>query len=305
MQVRVARLPLSAAGLVVIVAMAASGCSASSSSRPGAAGSSASAGAAGSSSTTPANALDAVKLAAKTASGANSFTGTMSLHGTVNPGVASSAGVSGGISMTGTFAEQLHPTLLVSADIGSYSMLGTSLPGGLTELITPSAIYLKSAQLTQELHLTKPWLAMSLSAASKNSGLNLSQLVNQATGSGPLTQAQMLGASSSVREVGTGSIGGVPVTEYAGTIPVVKAISTLSGGAKAEMEQMNSAAGLTTEKYTVWIDGQHIMRKAVITGTGATLTETATVTFTSVNQPVNIAVPPASQTTSLPSSDQG
>jgi hypothetical protein len=229
----------------------------------------------------------------------------MSLQGTVNPGAASSSGVSGGISMSGTFAEQLHPTLLVSADIGSYSMMGTSLPGGLSELITPTTMYLKSAQLTQELHLTKPWLAVPLSAASKTSGINMSQLVSQATGTSPLTQAQMLGASSSVREVGTGSIGGVPVTEYAGTISVAKAISTLSGGAKAEMEQMNAAAGLTTEKYTVWIDGQHIMRKAVITGTGTTLTETVTVTFTSVNQPVNITVPPASQTTTVPSRDLG
>jgi hypothetical protein len=302
MQVRVARVPLYAAGLVVIVAAAVTGCSpgtSSSSTSPG------SAGASGSSSPAPASALDAVKLAAKTASGANSYTGTMSLQGTVNPGAASSSGVSGGISMSGTFAEQLHPTLLVSADIGSYSMMGTSLPGGLSELITPTTMYLKSAQLTQELHLTKPWLAVPLSAASKSSGINLSQLVNQATGTSPLTQAQMLGASSSVREVGTGSIGGVPVTEYAGTISVAKAISTLSGGAKAEMEQMNAAAGLTTEKYTVWIDGQHIMRKAVITGTGTTLTETVTVTFTSVNQPVNITVPPASQTTTVPSSDLG
>jgi hypothetical protein len=225
----------------------------------------------------------------------------MSMQGTVNPAVANSAGVSGGMSMTGSFAEQLHPTLLVSADIGSYSMLGTSMPGGLAELLTPTTLYLKSAQLTQELHLTKPWLAMSLSAASNKSGLNLSQLVNQTTGSGPLTQAQMLEASSSVREVRTGSIGGVPVTEYAGTISVGKAISTLSGGAKAEMEQMNAAAKLTTEHYTVWIDGQHLMRKAVINGTGAILTETVTVTITSVNQPVNIAVPSASQTSSLPS----
>jgi hypothetical protein len=302
MQVSVARVPLYAAGLVVIVAAAVAGCSPSTSSGGT---SSSSAGASGSASPAPANALEAVKLAAKTASGANSYTGTMSLQGTVNPGAASSTGASGGISMSGTFAEQLHPTLLVSADIGSYSMMGTSLPGGLGELITPTTLYLKSAQLTQELHLTKPWLAVPLSAASKSSGINLSQLVNQATGTSPLTQAQMLGASSSVREVGTGSIGGVPVTEYAGTISVAKAIAALSGGAKAEMEQMNAAAGLTTEKYTVWIDGQHIMRKAVITGTGTTLTETVTVTFTSVNQPVNITVPPASQTTTVPSSDLG
>jgi hypothetical protein len=295
MQVRATRLPLFAAGLAAITAMTAAGCAASSSSSAGTGGSSA----------PPASALAAVKLAATTTGRVNSFTGTLSMKGTVNPGVASSAGVSGGMSMTGSFAEQLRPTLLLSASIGSYSMLGTSLPGGLTELITPTALYLKSPAITQELHLTKPWVTVSLSAASKGSGVNLSQLVSQATGSGPLTQAQMLGASSSVRQVGTGSIDGVPVTEYTGTIPVVKAIDGLSGSAKAEMEQANTAAGLTNETYTVWIDGQHIIRKADITGTGATMTEHVVMTVTSVNQPVNIAVPPASQTSSLPAGALG
>ena len=93
MQVSVARVPLYAAGLVVIVAAAVAGCSPSTSSSAGATGSP-SAGASGSSSTAPANALDAVKLAAKTASSANSFTGTMSLQVTVKPGAASSSGSS-------------------------------------------------------------------------------------------------------------------------------------------------------------------------------------------------------------------
>ena len=74
MQERVARLPLYAAGLVM-VAMTASGCSASSTSRAGAARHSA---------TALANALDAVKLAAKTSSSANSFTGTINLQATVS-----------------------------------------------------------------------------------------------------------------------------------------------------------------------------------------------------------------------------
>jgi hypothetical protein len=286
------RSPLYAAGLAAILAMSAVGCAAI----PGAGGSSAPA---------PASALAAVRLAAKATGGVNSFTGTLSLQGTLSPGAAGIAGADGGLSMTATFAERLRPTLLVEADIKSYSILGQALPGGLTDLVTPTTIYLKAPAITQELHLTKPWLAIPLTPAGKSSGLNLSQLLNQATGSGPLTQAQMLGASSSVREVGTGSLGGVPVTEYAGTIPVAKAIAGLSGSAKAEMQQLNTAAGITSETYTVWIDGQHIMRKAVIKGTGATLTETFTMTITSVNQPVSIALPPASQTTSVPASALG
>ena len=47
------------------------------------------------------------------------------------------------------------------------------------------------------------------------------------------------------------------------------------------------------------------MRKAVITENGTALTEVITFTVTSLNQPVRIPIPAASQTTSLPSGDLG
>jgi hypothetical protein len=296
MQVRVARWPLSAAGLVVIAAMAASGCSASSSSSARAAG------AAGSSATAPANALDAVKLAAKTASSANSFTGTLSLQVTAKPGAASSSGSSGAVSMTATYAERLHPSLLARVDmnIASLGAAGTSMPGGIEEIITPSTLYMKWSYLTQLLHLSKPWLAMSAPSISQSSGMDLGQIFSQESGSDPLTQSQLLQGATSVHQVGTGSIDGVPVTEYRGTVPLRKAMSYLSGLAKTQMQQVIANAGFTDETYTVWIDGQHTVRKAIITEVGKTVTESVTTTTTSINQPVNITVPTAGQTSPLP-----
>jgi hypothetical protein len=296
MQVRVARWPFSAAGLVVIAAMAASGCSASSSSSARAAG------AAGSSATAPANALDAVKLAAKTASSANSFTGTLSLQVTAKPGAASSSGSSGAVSMTATYAERLHPSLLARVDmnIASLGAAGTSMPGGIEEIITPSTLYMKWSYLTQLLHLSKPWLAMSAPSISQSSGIDLGQIFSQESGSDPLTQSQLLQGATSVHQVGTGSIDGVPVTEYRGTVPLRKAMSYLSGLAKTQMQQVIANAGFTYETYTVWIDGQHTVRKAIITEVGKTVTESVTTTTTSINQPVNITVPTAGQTSPLP-----
>lgn len=293
MQVRVARWPLSAAGLVVIVAMAASGCSASSTSRAGAAGSSA---------TAPANALDAVKLAAKTASSANSFTGTLSLQVRARPGVASS---SGAVSMTATYAERLHPSLLARVDmnIASLGAAGTSMPGGIEEIITPSTLYMKWSYLTQLLHLSKPWLAMSAPSISQSSGIDLSQIFSQESGSDPLTQSQLLQGATSVHQVGTGSIDGVPVTEYRGTVPLRKAMSYLSSLAKTQMQQAIANAGFTDETYTVWIDGQHTVRKAIITEVGKTVIESVTTTTTSINQPVNITVPTAGETSPVPGGD--
>lgn len=301
MQVSVARVPLYAAGLVVIVAVAVAGCSPSTSSS----GASASAGASGSASTAPGNALDAVKLAAKTSSSANSFTGTMDLQSTIKPGAASSSASAGAVSMSATFAEQVHPSPVASVNIASLSSAGMSVPGGLAEIVTTSTLYLKWSYLTQMLHLSKPWLAIPLSSLSQSGGVNLSQILSQATGSGPLAQSQLLQGATSVRQVGTGSLDGVPVTEYTGTLPLDKGLSYLSGAAKAQLQQAMASAGFTEMTFTVWIDGQHTVRKAVDTETGKDVTETITTTITSINQPVNIAVPTASQTSPLPGGDLG
>ena len=91
---------------------------------------------------------------------------------------------------------------------------------------------MKWSYLTQMLHLSKPWLAIPVPSGSKSSGINLSQIFSQESGSDPLTQSQLLQGATSVHQVGTGSIDGVPVTEYTGTLPLDKAISYLSGAAK-------------------------------------------------------------------------
>jgi hypothetical protein len=245
--------------------------------------------------------LYAAGLAAKTTGGANSFSGTMSVHATAKPGAPSSDDV----SMTATMAERLRPSLLTEVQIGTLSAAGQSLPGGLSEIVTPGNLYLKWSLLTQQLHTTRPWLAIPVSALSKSSGVNLSQLFSQATNSSPLNESQMLAGASGVRKVGTGTVDGVPVTEYTGTVSLDKGMQYLSGSSKAAMRQQIAVAGLSTANFTVWVDGQQVMRKAVITENGTALTEVITVAISSINQPVNIQVPAADQTTALPSGALG
>src|SRR6185437_8936381 len=241
MQVGSSRVPLYA-GLALIAAAAVTGCAASSSTGGG-----------GPSTSAAASPLAEVKLAAQTSTKANSFTGTMNLKVTAKPGASGAVGLTGDSGMTATFAEQLHPSLLASVNVGSLTTSGKSLPGGLTEIITPTAFYLKWSYLTQALHLDKPWVAVPFSAISKSSGIDLSQLVNQANSNSPLTQTQLFASATSVHRVGTGTIDGVPVTEYTGTVPMSKAISRLSGSVKGQLQQQIAAAGFTDEKFTVWI----------------------------------------------------
>ena len=293
MRARIGRSPVYLAGLTAIAAAALAGCSAGSSGTG--------ATAAGTHAAAASSPLDAVQLAAKTTGGASSFTGTMSVQATAKAGAPSS----GNLSMTASMAEQLRPSLLAEVQIGTLSAAGQSLPGGLSEIITPSNLYMKWSVLTQQLHTTKPWLAIPVSALSKSSGVNLSQLFSQATNSSPLNESQMLAGASGVRKVGTGTMDGVAVTEYTGTVSLDKGMQYLSGSSKAAMQKQIAAAGLSTATFTVWVDGQQVMRKAVITEQGTTVTEVITVAISTINQPVNIQVPAADQTAALPSSALG
>jgi hypothetical protein len=291
--------PLYAAGLTAILAAALAGCAATSS---GTAATSSNASSSNPpSSNPPSSPLDAVRLASKATSDASSFTGTMSLQATAKSGASSS----GNVSMTATMAEQLRPSLLAEVRIGTLQAAGSTLPGGLDEIVTPSTLYMKWSFLTQELHLAKPWIGIPLSSMSKSTGINFSQLFTEATSSSPLSESQMLAGATGVREAGTGTIDGVAVTEYTGTLSLDKGIGYLSGSVKSQVQKEIAAAGFTTETFTVWIDGQRVIRKAVINEDGTALTETTTVTIDSLNQPVNIAVPAADQLSPLPSSAFG
>ena len=191
MHARTARSPFCAAGLTAALAAALAGCAA--------AGSGAAAISSPTHTAAPSSPLDAVQLAAKTTSGASSFTGTMSLQATAKSGATGS----GSVSMTATMAEQVRPSLEAEVQIGTFSVAGSALPGGLTELITPRDFYLKWFFLTQELHQTRPWLVIPVSALSQSSGINLSQIFSQATSSSPLNESQMLAGASGVRKIGT------------------------------------------------------------------------------------------------------
>ena len=62
------------------------------------------------------------------------------------------------------------------------------------------------------------------------------------------------------------------------------------------MSQQLQALGLTTEHFTIWLDGEQQVRKVVTSAQGSKVHETSTIQVTSINGPVSAAVPPASQT---------
>jgi hypothetical protein len=225
--------------------------------------------------------------AASQAQQVRSFSATMTIN---SSGVYTS-------SLSGTVDEQVKPTLLAHEKY-SVTANGTPLPGGMEAVLTGQAIYLKLSSLSQM--LGKPWVKVSFASLKSGTGANFAPLVHQMQTSNPLAYAQMLPDATSVQAAGTATIGGVATTEYTGTLDPVKALTRLDPSLEKVLAPMYQSLGITSDKFTVWVDGQHQIRKLSQVQSGPKYHATSVMTVTSVNQPVTVQVPPASQTAGMP-----
>jgi hypothetical protein len=236
-----------------------------------------------------------VQLAASTASGVNSFTAAISMNLTTK--VASVGAET--VTVAGTVSEVVRPSLLAEFTFSELKAAGLSLPGGMSEIITPTEIFVQQAELSgMLLHTDKQWLGLSLSSLSGSSGgINLGGLFSSSDTSNPLTMTQLLAGAKDVQKVGTGTVDGVPVTEYTGSYALATAVGKLPASVRSGVSSAFKQAGLDsgTAKFTVWIDAQNIVRKDTTTLTSSVFSESLTTTVTSVNQPVTITPPPASE----------
>jgi hypothetical protein len=237
-------------------------------------------------------AAEAVKQAAAQAQKATSFAADMTVQTT---GTAAS-------TLSGTLEQQTEPSPLAVADFGTVRVQGQTLQGGLEEIINSSGLYLKTATLAKE--RGKPWVEFPASALSKVSGTSFGQLLQNGSND-PLLQAQMLASSTNVKKAGTATINGVPTTEYTGSYPISAGLAKLPVANRSKIASQLQAMGLTTENFTVWLDHQQQVRKVVSSAKGTKEQVSSTIVVTSVNQPVSVTVPPASQVTVAPVSELG
>ena len=226
----------------------------------------------------------AIQLASDQTSKINSMTMTIDLQ----------LGSTG--SMTGSMQMQLKPTLLMEAD---FNMSGSSLNGTITEIITDKALYMKLPSSIPT-GTGKPWIVIDLTKLGNKAGMNFQQLFQQLENMGPQSSSKIFAESKDIHKVGTATINGVATTEYAGTISAAAALSQLPAAQKKQLGPMLSQLGSTTISFDVWIDGSNQMRKVIENYDQSGQTVTATIVVTSINQPVNIVLPPTSDTAPLP-----
>lgn len=270
-----------AAAVLAAAAAAAAGCSSGGS------------GAASSSSGAGANPSQELAATVKNAQNTNSFAATMSMQAN-----DSSAGV-GAVSLNGKVSYERQPMVMTEVDMASVQAAGANI-GPMSVIETPSAVYMKMPMMSQMMHSTKPYLEIPMSEL--KSGSAISALLSQAQSSNPLSVAQLLGGSTDVKKVGTGTVNGVAVTEYEGSEPASAAIAKLPANLRSSLGQQVQKAGIEQIKFQAWVDGQHNIRKMIANETGKNMNETITFTVTSVNQPVQIAMPSPSQVSKIPAS---
>jgi hypothetical protein len=216
-------------------------------------------------------------------------------------------------SMAATFSEQvgspaegttagsmqirLKPSLL------AHEALSTNAAGQkitVEEIVSAQAIWVKEPSAPTG----KPWVEIPLSELSGGLGSSVASLLQSAQGDNPAEQTQLLAASKDAHVVGTQTIDGVQTTHYAGTFTLPAAMGTLSPTLRKGLAPLLKL--VTGDiRFNVWIDAQHVTRKVTEVETVSGQPVTVVLNVTSLNQPVQVTPPPASQVTILPKSDLG
>lgn len=200
-------------------------------------------------------------------------------------------------TMTGTFRYQLKPTMEASADFHT-DMFGMTTQ--MKAIATSDAVYFNLGRLPDFVGMgqvaRKPWIKVDLSGLNGWELAGFAQLV-EGTQSGDFTaQAHLFAVAENVYVAGTQVIDGVPTTEYDGSFRVAAALKALPASFHKVLAAELQALGTGPVYFREWIDSQYHVRKTIEVHTVNGTTTTSTVLITAFNQPVDITLPPASQT---------
>jgi len=202
-------------------------------------------------------------------------------------------------SLTGATAEHITGNMQFRLKTTLLAQVSLSIPpSSVNEILTTKVAYLRIPGLGST---SRPWVKLSL-AGKGGTGAALGQLLQSAENSNPANQTAALTASRDLRKTGTEVINGIPTTRYEGTYSIADQMKKLPPALRKITSQSIAALGVTKVQFTIWIDGQHQMRRVITVEKGSSSTITTKLDILAINQPVNVTVPPPSQVTSAPAS---
>jgi hypothetical protein len=174
---------------------------------------------------------------------------------------------------------------------------GQTIP--LSAILTDNTMYMKFGTIAGlPSQLVGKWIEFPLSGLA---GGTYSSLLQSVQNENPASQTQELLAAKHLRADGTQVIDGVQTTRYIGSFTPAAALKVLSQKERAALAPaMKQVSGLIN--FSVWIDSNDLIRKFTEHETVGSEAVNVTFTFTSFNQPVNVAIPPASEIIHYPAS---
>jgi hypothetical protein len=194
---------------------------------------------------------------------------------------------------TGTIQYRLKPDLLMGED------LHIAAEGGNTEIkmiLTGTDVYFSEPGLS----VGMSWMKLSRSALKGTAAASFGKLIQSMQSSNYINQQQLLAVAKNARVVGTQTIDGEPTTEYAGSFRASDAVRALSPSVRQVLGPQLQTLGDSVISFREWIDGQHHVRQVIENETVKGNHVTTTMNISGINQPVQITLPPASQTTTSP-----
>ncbi|MDR3035221.1 MAG: hypothetical protein LBV78_19355 [Kitasatospora sp.] len=200
------------------------------------------------------------------------------------------------VTMSGTVQVRMKPYLAAGSFRASAD--GQRIP--VSEIQTGQAVYFKIPELSGR--LGKPWMTISFSGLPGKLRSGVPQLFQGIANSNPLTQATMLAGATNVRAAGMQAVDGVPTTHYTGSYPVTATLAKLPSSVRTAERKALQGLGIKSVSFNAWIDARHQLRKLAIVAPIPGNATLMTMTITSVNQPVHVALPPASQVAAIPAS---
>jgi hypothetical protein len=226
--------------------------------------------------------------------------------------LASSALPGGGFSITANgYLDERDRSGEMTMDLSGIPG-ASALPGGgvgtVQMIFQYPVIYMNLPFLAGKLPEGKTWMELDLSKAAQADGIDLSQL-SSLDETDPTQFLEYIRASSGgVTTVGRETVDGVPTTHYHATLQLSDILarlpSSVQAAAKSALEKLGEAGAIPVD---VWVDAQGRVRRiqlslgvSVPAGasggvTGATVSGTTTMDFTSYGPIPAIVPPPASE----------
>ncbi|HUO48885.1 MAG TPA: hypothetical protein VMU09_08640 [Acidimicrobiales bacterium] len=236
-------------------------------------------------------------------------TGTTSAHMTIAVTVSGTPSL--GLGSSSSSAPSLHESIDASGDFnfvsksGQMTMTLPSIAGGGT-----STMEFRVVGQTAYLHLPaasslvgdKPWIKVDLSSYEAAVGSDSTDPLGGATSGDPTQFLQLLDKlGAQVTEVGAADVGGVPTTEYRGTIDLSKVLGQGAGasggaGAASSLTQgLAQAFGLGAIPVSVWVDNEGRARQVTMNMALFGIHLDMTLGLSDFGEAVTVTPPPADQ----------